>query len=205
MGFLDQNKDKPGSASDEDNKAASQAGDSTATTITTGSELKPGTVEPKAEDTGAVGESINTAQASDAAAQTSDGTGAGRADNAGLQSFFTDVDKDDLKSTTSLKRPGKDVPKTEADVDELKPIAAYKHRAVRHFKVGPFEFRNHILELYSEDQHNAFLYLYNGLEPRDQAEIVEYDFEAAARVERPVNVARGSLGTDSIKDPKVVK
>ena len=85
-------------------------------------------------------------------------------------------------------------------------VAAYKHKAVRHFKVGPFEFQNHILYLTSEDAHEEFLDAWGGLQPRDQNEIVQYDWEAAARVEQPVNrsAARGSMSTRDIKDAKTI-
>lgn len=82
------------------------------------------------------------------------------------------------------------------------PIAAFKHRAVRHFKVGPYEFKNHILYLHEEKSLAGFLEAYRGLPERDRNEIVQYDWRAAAQVETPVNVARGGLSTSRIKDSK---
>lgn len=129
--------------------------------------------------------------------------GEGIATDSVLGAFFKDKDKPSEEDKAKFRRPGK--ASDSASTDELKPVAAYKHREVNHFKVGPFEFRRHILEIYSDEAHDRFLELYQGLTPRDQNAIVEYDIEAAARVEKPVQVARGSLGTDNIKDPKLVQ
>ena len=90
-------------------------------------------------------------------------------------------------------------------VVDANPFAAYKHRAVRHFKVGDFEFKNHILYLMSEEANERFLDVFEQLPERDRNEIVVYDFEAAKRVETPVAVSRGSMSTGQLKDPKVVQ
>lgn len=105
------------------------------------------------------------------------------------------------------KRPRTEQEAAEWDeVDDSKRIiAAYKHRDVRHFKVGPFEFQNHLLYIDSEDAHEAFLDIYDGLPPRDQNAIVEYDWQAAQRVEQPVRAARGPMSTRDIKDGKVIR
>lgn len=140
--------------------------------------------------------------ASDATAQSNAFSGGeGFADNSVLGAFFKDKPTPEQKA--NFKRPGK--VNQDASPEELKPVAAYKHREVNHFKVGPFEFRRHILEIMTDEAHDAFLQLYQGLSPRDQNAIVEYDIEAAARVEKPVQVTRGSLGTDNIKDPKLIQ
>lgn len=115
--------------------------------------------------------------------------------------------QESLRSSTRL------MPRTEeealreeqGEAPVIQPVAAYKHRSVRHFKVGPFEFLNHILFIYTEQKHDEFLDLFEGLELRDQNAIVQYDWVAAERVEQPVNVARGSLSTREIKDSKIVK
>lgn len=146
-----------------------------------------------------MGNILNQDLASDTTALSaarSEGTGTGT----GLSTFFGDKPEITPEEKASFKRPGKvETP------DIIKPVAAYKHREVNHFKIGDFEFRRHILELYSNEAHDLFLKLYQGLTPRDQNAIVEYDFEAAARVEQPVQVTRGSLSTGDIKDPKVIR
>lgn len=88
--------------------------------------------------------------------------------------------------------------------DAAKPFSAYKHRTVKHYKVGPFEFQNHILVLFNKDSDNAFRRLFAGLPPMDQSQIVKYDIEASLRVEQPVMVERGALSTSGIKDPKTI-
>ena len=129
--------------------------------------------------------------------------GEGFANDSVLGAFFDKDNKPTDEQRANFKRPGKATQET--TLEELKPVAAYKHREVNHFKVGPFEFRRHILEIMTDEAHDAFLQLYQGLSPRDQNAIVEYDIEAAARVEKPVQVARGSLGTGDIKDPKLIQ
>lgn len=90
-------------------------------------------------------------------------------------------------------------------VQEPEIVAAYKHTSVRHFKVGPFEFQNHILYITSDEANEEFLDAYDGLPDRDRNAIVQYDWKAAARVEQPVNRAsRGSMSTRDIKDSKVI-
>lgn len=146
---------------------------------------------------------IDQDNASNATAQSNAFSGGeGIANDSVLGAFFKDNKPTD-EQKANFKRPGKATQAT--SLEELKPVAAYKHREVNHFKVGPFEFRRHILEIMTDEAHDAFLQLYQGLSPRDQNAIVEYDIEAAARVEKPVQVARGSLGTDNIKDPKLIQ
>lgn len=107
-------------------------------------------------------------------------------------------------------------PRAEADVltaeagevdDTPIPVGAYKHRSVRHFKVGHFEFKNHVLLIYTEQANEAFLDLYDGLEPRDQNAIVAYDYEAEAKLNnaQPLMVSRGGLSTRDIKDAKTIQ
>lgn len=89
-----------------------------------------------------------------------------------------------------------------AGIDAPEPIAAFKHRQVRHFKVGDFEFKNHVLYITTQAGLEGFLKAYDGLPARDKNEIVQYNWRAAASIETPVNVARGSMSTGAIKDPK---
>lgn len=90
---------------------------------------------------------------------------------------------------------------------EVKPtiVAAYKHLSVRHFKVGPFEFQNHILYITDEASNEAFLDIVDELPPIDQNNIVKYDWEAAERLAAPAKAARGSMSTRDIKDAKTVR
>ena len=117
------------------------------------------------------------------------------------------------RSQEALARLSDRLPPSEEELEEAnangdsapEPIAAFKHRAVRHFKVGPFEFRNHILYITEESALEEFLNAYEGLPLRDKNEIVKYDWEAAAKIESPVNAARGSLSTGQIKDSKRIQ
>lgn len=93
----------------------------------------------------------------------------------------------------------------EIQAEVIKPVGAYKHRSVRHFVVGGFEFKNNVLLIYTAEANERFLDLYDQLEERDKNAIVEYDWEAAQRVEQPVMVARGAMASSRIKDAKVIK
>lgn len=88
----------------------------------------------------------------------------------------------------------------------LQPIAAFKHHAVKRFQVGKHTFQNHILQLFNEADLVDFLQCWEGLQGPDKVNITQYDWEAAARVNRPVSdlIARGSQSTKNIKDPKQV-
>lgn len=112
-------------------------------------------------------------------------------------------------STTSERR----VPLTEAEAIAAeaagsgdsavnKPFAAYRHRNVRRFSVGRFDFVNHLLFVYSEAENEEFLDLWETLESRDHHAIVKYDFEAAANVETAV--VRGGVNSSDAKDGKVI-
>lgn len=112
-------------------------------------------------------------------------------------------------SATSERR----VPLTEAEAialeaagpgesDSNKPFAAYRHRNVRRFSVGRFDFVNHLLYVYSEAENEEFLDLWETLESRDHHAIVKYDFEAAANVETAV--VRGGVNSSDAKDGKVI-
>lgn len=212
---------KPGSAPDTDNKAASTTeeanqqgnngliganGETSKPIVADGTLSNDGKSDPEStiDNENFPGQDMTNLLSQDNAADAiaasnapaGDSTGTGT----GLSSFFDDKPKVTDEEMASFKMPGK----VEA-TQEIKPVAAYKHREVNHFKVGDFEFRRHILEIYSEEAHRQFLRLFQGLSPRDQASIVEYDFEAAARVERPVQVSRGALSTGDIKDPKLIQ
>lgn len=120
------------------------------------------------------------------------------------------VDTIPVKSTSTRRGPRTEAEAVkeesgEGDVEVAKPVAAYKHRQVRHFKVGNFEFKNHLLYIYTDKANDEFLNYYDALEPRDQNAIVQYDWEAAERVEQPVAASRGAMSTSSIKDAKAVR
>lgn len=117
-----------------------------------------------------------------------------------------DAVRAEIAKNRTRKTPRTEEEAVSAESMPLEPtiVAAYKHRHVRHFKVGDFEFHNHILYLASDESHEKFLDVYDGLPERDQNAIVQYDWNAAARVEQPVRSARGSMSTRDIKDSKVI-
>lgn len=98
-----------------------------------------------------------------------------------------------------LERPINRASATEGD-----PVAVYRHKTTRRFQVGKFEFVNHLLFIFNDDDEDEFLHLYDSLMPVDQVNIVEYNWSAAQGLEKPVGATatRGALGTSSIRDPK---
>lgn len=86
------------------------------------------------------------------------------------------------------------------------PIACYKNKAYRRFQMGPFDFKNHLLYIYSEAENEAFLTMHRELPPIERNAIVAYNFKALSNLERPVNstAVRGITSSTNIKDPKVL-
>jgi hypothetical protein len=153
-------------------------------------------------------------------AQTKSDTESGATGTDNTTDAANTADSDAFVPSTADAEPVKAVkrrlmPITEAEAEkrlaegyveaEVTPLVVYKHRTVRHFKVGEFEFVNHLLYLYSEEANENFLDSYANLLPRDQHDIVVYDHLAASRVETAVtNTVRGSIGTGSLRDPKAI-
>lgn len=96
-------------------------------------------------------------------------------------------------------------PINRATATDGEPVVVYRHKNTRRFQVGKFEFVNHLLFIFNDDDADEFMHLYDSLMPVDQVNIVEYNWSAAQGLERPVGGAtatRGALGTSSIRDPK---
>lgn len=91
-----------------------------------------------------------------------------------------------------------------------KPYKVYKHRGIRSFHVGEFHFVNNLLFIQTKEQDDKFLEYYDGLMDVDKNSIVEFNYEAAASLEKPIappkpTVSRGALSTKGIPDSKVLK
>ena len=95
----------------------------------------------------------------------------------------------------------------EIEIDEnLEPIAAYKHRRIKRFTVGKFEFFDHVLRVFNEEDNDEFLRLHRGLVPQDRANIVILNLAALQAVETPISrTMTGAQSTGRIKDPKSIK
>ena len=78
-------------------------------------------------------------------------------------------------------------------------MKAYKHKAVRNYVLGPFTFKDFICHVEDSDLEE-FGRLYSQLTPMRQRQIVEFNEEAAAAVEkRPSfgpSVIRGAQGSN---------
>lgn len=72
----------------------------------------------------------------------------------------------------------------------LTPVAYYKHKTINRFTVGKFEFQNHLLTIYSDEDNNEFLDHVRGLLPVDQINIVEVQ---NIENEKPVTTAGGRV------------
>ena len=86
------------------------------------------------------------------------------------------------------------------------PIACYKNKAYRRFQMGPFDFKNHLLYIYTEAENQAFLDMHRELPLIERNAIVAYNFKALSNLERPVTslAVRGITSSTNIKDPKVL-
>lgn len=92
-------------------------------------------------------------------------------------------------------------------VDSRKPIATLKHKRVRSFSVGKFNFVDHKLNLYTMEEAAEFRKVFDGLEPQDKAAIVTLNMDAIAASEQNFAEStpiRGNLAAAAIKDPKAV-
>lgn len=183
----------------------------TATGTTAASQVASDPKQPDQENKGNAPETPVT-QIHDPEVESGGDTGSGEdgsSESDEDQSYLEPVFEEETKPVIRERRIR---PMTEAEYDEYAGIeqepeifAAYKHRAVRHFKVGPFEFHNNILYVTTEAQNEAFLDAWEGLPARDQNDIVVYDWKAAQRVEQPVRATRSALATRDIKDAKTIR
>lgn len=67
-------------------------------------------------------------------------------------------------------------------------MATYKHKTIRRFRVGEFEFKNHILNIPEDKPEKIakFEELFQKLPARDKNGITQIDEAALAALERPV-------------------
>lgn len=87
------------------------------------------------------------------------------------------------------------------------PIACYKNKAYRRYQMGNFDFKDHLLYIYSEAENQAFLEMHRSLPPIERNAIVAFNFKAVSNLEKPITSAavRGITSSSNIKDPKVLK
>lgn len=123
---------------------------------------------------------------------------------------FAESAVDDVVAVVPVRKQRSIMPGDEADEDstpaEKQVFQAYKHKQVARFSVGQFNFYDHLLLVYSDDENEKFLDLWEGLETRDRISIVKYDYEAARRAETAVtHESRAKTGlaqTSNFRDPK---
>lgn len=80
----------------------------------------------------------------------------------------------------------------------------YRHNRIRRFRIGQFQFDNHMLKVDPSD-HEAFIKLFAQMSPRKQKEITEINEAAYQNLERPVDttkVFRG--GATAAANPRVL-
>lgn len=85
--------------------------------------------------------------------------------------------------------------------DEEQKHYVFRHKTIRRFSSAGFEFKNFELHLYSDEDRERFVEVYNELPPRDKNQIVEVDLEAKAASEREVSAApivRGAMTAGDI-------
>jgi hypothetical protein len=84
------------------------------------------------------------------------------------------------------------------------PVKQYKHKTIRRFRVGKFEFKNHKLTIESEEDQALFEKMVSDLPVRDSREIVIVNQEAIAASETKIGdtVVRGPMSADDILTAK---
>lgn len=81
-------------------------------------------------------------------------------------------------------------------------MATFRHKTIRRFRIGGFEFKNFLLVIKDEKEADKFRKLMQDAPRRDSNSIVELDEQALANLERPVGgprVLRGSSDTGKVK------
>lgn len=80
-------------------------------------------------------------------------------------------------------------------------VKTYRHRTIRRFKIGKFEFKEHLLVIKNQADDELFKEHLRG-DPRSARDIVELNPEALASMEKAIDVApkviRGAQGSDQI-------
>lgn len=139
-------------------------------------------------------------------------TGAGTTSGSGTGENQQDPDIKSALGDTEIQQPAEDDSsflefEMPIEEEERVPIACFKHRRVRRFQVGEFEFQDHFLYIYSEEEGRRFMEAWKGLMPIDKNNIVAFNWKAAQDLERPLEsrALREGVTTYNIKDPKVVK
>lgn len=116
---------------------------------------------------------------------------------------------DDLLSNLGLSLPPDEGDEDKQESEMRVPIAVFKHKKIRQFKVGEHHFLNHLLYVYDEATLVSFLQAFAGLLPQDKLNIVKLNLAAMASLESPVDTASraiiGAISTKQIKDPKSVQ
>lgn len=80
----------------------------------------------------------------------------------------------------------------------------FRHKTIRRFKVGKFEFKNNQLRITDPDDAAEFEKILNGLPPIESRDIVIVNEEAAAAAERPAtsSAVRGTMVAGDILTAK---
>ncbi len=74
-----------------------------------------------------------------------------------------------------------------------------RHRRIRNFKIGKFQFKNHLLKIRSEEEEKEFSELIAKAPRLTQNSIVEINEEAMSSLEKPFQPAvRGAQPTSEI-------
>jgi len=84
-------------------------------------------------------------------------------------------------------------------INKENEMPLYRNLTMRRFRIGPFEFSNHLAHV-SEEDNAMFLQLVAQLPNRVLVNIVEVNEEAAAKLTRPVQITRGASGADGLQE-----
>lgn len=84
-------------------------------------------------------------------------------------------------------------------------MATFRHKTIRRFKVGKFEFKNNLLSIPDDNESDIELFhkFVSELPRREQVNIVEVNEAALKALEKPMTLGvRGAASTSDITAPK---
>lgn len=84
----------------------------------------------------------------------------------------------------------------------------YRHKTIRNFSIGQFEFQNHVLVVTGMRANEMFKKLLASTPPAERNNIVVWHPEVLSQLEKPIDyrpsgVVRGAQSVSTIQDPKV--
>ncbi len=113
------------------------------------------------------------------------------------------IENDGTAQETPVTQDGQNVHAEDAFAPEVNVL--FRHKEIRRYRVGGFEFKNYELRIRDAAKLAEFRHILEGQPRIETIHIVEINEEAAALAERPAvgsGVVRGSMSSDDILTAK---